>query len=194
MIQIHQFIACMALFAITNACAAQEAQKPFFPTKIGTEWIYTSGVMNVTERIAAHEKVGEETCLKIETVFNGKVISHEHVAIRPDGLYRVSIAGMKVEPALCFLKHPARAGQQWKVNSKVKGKAIAGTFELGSSPVKIGSTDFTAITANGKNFQSDGPTLNFTYYFVPGIGKVKQVISVDGKEAKLTLKEFRPVR
>ncbi len=52
----------------------------------------------------------------------------------------------------------------------------------------------SAVTVHGTKFESEAGPLEFTYYFVPGIGKVKQVISTKGKSAELALKEYQPAR
>lgn len=165
-----------------------------FSTAVGSQWVYEAGPMELTEKIAAVEVVGGENCVRVDTFYNGKVLASEHLAVRPDGLYRVAIAGKLVEPPLCFLKYPAATGERWNVNSRIEGQEISGEFTLGESRLKIPAGEFQAISSSGKNFRSEGTSLEFTYYFVPGIGKVKQIVSLNGKVAELSLKEYRPAR
>ena len=163
----------------------------YYPTAIGTEWVFQSGALEVVERVVAHELIGEDRCARIETVFNGKTIAYEHIAVREDGVYRVSIAGIPVEPPLCFLKYPAAKGEKWRVRSSVQGNEIKGEFVLGQTDVSVPSGEYPSITSEGKDFQSASTKLEFVYYFVKGIGKAKQLTKLNETEAVLELKEFR---
>lgn len=177
----------VALFTVTAAPGGS-----IYPVQIGTKWVFQAGGIELVEQVAGYDMIGQERCVRIETMLNGKVVAHEHLALRQDGVYRVAIAGEPVSPPLCFLKHPAAQGTQWDVSSKVKGQEIAGRFTLGAAQVDVPAGQFQAISVQGSNFQSEAGPLEFTYYFVPGIGKVKQVIKVNGRGAELSLKEFRP--
>jgi hypothetical protein len=171
--------------------AEEAGPRQFYPTAIGTEWVYDAGGVELVERIAAHEEFNGELCLRVETVVNGNAVAHEHLAVRRDGVYRVGIAGTPVEPPLCFLKYTVRIGDHWDVKSKVNETEISGRFTLNRQQLTVPAGEFNAVAARGSDFKSGETTLNFTYYFVGGIGKVKQVISANGQEAAMVLKEFR---
>lgn len=178
------------LFSLISDAAAPGGS--IYPSAVGTRWIYDAGVMELEERVTGIEEIAGERCARIETSVQGKVVAYEHLAFRPDGVYRVAIAGEQVVPPLCFLKYPAPLGTQWDVRSKIKGQEIAGHFVLGQAVVTIPSGQQQALSSRGTNFESEAGPLEFTYYFVPGIGKVKQVVSINGRAAELTLKEFHP--
>ncbi|SFI97887.1 hypothetical protein [Planctomicrobium piriforme] len=163
-----------------------------FPTAVGTRWVYDAGPVEVTEEIVGEDLIEGERCLKLETRVNGKPISFEHLAVRPDGVYRVTIAGERVMPPLCFLKSSPQSGERWSVKSKVGEIDVSGEFAGGKSLVQTPSGRYSVITAHGTRFQSPGGELEFTYSYAPGVGKVKQVISIQGKSAQLVLKEFHP--
>ncbi len=189
---------CLALAALVTvvrpAVQAAPAVEPILPSAVGNQWIYAAGPLEITERIAGVDKIHGENCLRIETLVQGNVAAHEHVAMRKDGLYRTAIAGEPVVPPLCFLKHPAAAGQHWDVRSKIKETEIAGRFTAGVEPIETPAGAYQAISSHGKDFQSAAGLLTLSYYFVPGVGKVKQSISVDGRKGDLVLKEFRPAQ
>lgn len=159
-----------------------------YPLGVGREWTFWAGPLEIIERVARHEKVGDELCARIETEFNGKVVSFEHVAVRPDGVYRVAVAGRPIEPPLRFLNLPARAGDTWKVDSLIAGEPIKGDFKTSEGALTIDDTELSTIVVAGKNFHAGKSQLSFTYYFAPGIGKVKQVVVVNGMETTLELK------
>jgi hypothetical protein len=168
-------------------------QCEYYPLNIGREWSLWAGPVEMIERVARHEKIGEELCARIETEFNGKIVSFEHVTVRADGIYRVAVAGRPIEPPLRFLKLPAKAGDTWKVESTIAGEPIKGDFKTSEAALKIGDDEVSTVVVAGKNFKAGKSNLSFTYYFAPGIGKVKQVIVVNDMETTLELKTV-PVR
>jgi len=158
-----------------------------FPLTAGHEWTYKSGPLEVIERVTRHEKVGNELCARIETIYNGDVVAYEHVAVRKDGLYRVAISGKPVEPPLRFLKLPATKGSTWSVESAIVGQTVKGNFAISESSVTIGDKELPVVVVEGKDFTAGKSKLSFTYYFAPNVGKVKQVVVANGQETVLEL-------
>ena len=171
---------------------AQQPSQPIYPLREGSEWIYQAGAFELSERITGFDEIGGERCARVETRMNGQLVASEHIAIRRDGVYRVAIAGDPVTPALCFLKFPAPRGTRWAVQSKIQDAEVSGQFTLGTDIVELPTGKYQAVTSHGTEFEAAGKKLEFTYYFVPGIGKVRQIVSVDGQSTELLLKEFRP--
>jgi len=175
---------------VDEAAAAQLENCELYPLGVGREWTFKSGPLEIVERVTRHETVGDELCARVETVFGGKVVSYEHLAVRKDGVYRVAIAGKPVEPPLRFLLLPAEAGKTWKVDSKVVNQPIKGDFTLGKKPLKIGDEDLEAVVVEGANFKVGKGDLSFTYFFVPGVGKAKQIVTINDQNTTLELSEL----
>lgn len=171
---------------------AEDPPLILYPSAVGSEWTYQNGPARITERIAAYEPIGEEPCAKLETVYEGKVVASEHIAFRPDGIYRTAIAGQKIEPAFLFLKLPPKHGDMWKVKSRIQGQELAGDFNALIGKVKVPAGEFQAFSVLGKNFHAGKSELEFETVFAPGVGKVKHVIRIDGKETVLELVSFKP--
>ncbi len=177
---------------------AQEiaASHEFFPTAIGTQWVYRAGVVEVIERITAHERMGTDVCARVESILNGKVISHEHITVRPDGVYRVAVADQPVNPPFRFMKLPLQLDDTWEVKSTVLGQSISGKFQTSQATVTVPAGKYQTLTTNGTGFLLQDQQLAFTYYFAKGIGKVKQTTRIgselEGKDIVLELKEFKP--
>ena len=196
MMRYTHFSAVFATFAVVACQASAQEVAPtheFFPTAIGTQWVYRSGVVEVLERITAHERVGNDVCARVESILNGKVVSFEHIAVRPDGVYRVAVAGQPVNPPFRFAKFPPKLNDRWEVNSAVLGQAIKGTFATGQASVKVPAGEFQTLTTTGTGFKVQESDLAFTYHFAKGVGKVKQLTQIGGaggKEVVLELKEF----
>ncbi|MFG0295487.1 MAG: hypothetical protein ACF8PG_06235 [Maioricimonas sp. JB045] len=187
-------LACLFALLISAPAIAQQpaSTSPFYPTAVGTEWTFRSGPFEIIERITKHEVVDGENCARVETIFNGKVVSHEHIAVRKDGVYRVSVAGTPVVPPLQIIHFPVQDGASWAIKSTVKGQSVAGTFTLGAAQVTVPAGKFQTITVSGKDFGTKDKPLAFTYHFAPEVGKVKLVVAVGDRSTVLELKEFKP--
>lgn len=181
-----------ASLLVGSSAVAGDPPLILYPSAVGSEWTYQNGRSRITERIAAYEAIGGEQCAKLETVYEGKVVASEHLAFRPDGIYRTAIAGQPIEPAFLFLKLPPRHGDQWKVKSRIQGEELAGDFNALVGKVKVPAGEFQAFSVLGKNFRAGKSELEFETVFAPGVGKVKHIVRIDGKETLLELVSFKP--
>lgn len=185
-------LSVVLVFCLQGGGTPVNGAEPAFPAEVGTRWTYVANQAEVIEEIVAIDEISGERCLKVETSVNGQVLSFEHLAVRPDGLYRVSIGGEKVVPPLCFFKFTPRSGEKWSVKSKVGELDVTGEFVAGTSLVSVPAGRYTVTTSRGSKFQSPSGEIDFTYFYAPGVGKVKQVIQVGRNSSQLVLKEFRP--
>jgi len=174
---------CLVVFAATP-------HQPLYPLTVGSKWIFEAGQNQLIEEVTKSEIIDGEQCVRVETRVNGQVVAFEHLAARTDGIYRVTVSGERVVPPLCFLKYNTVMRTPWNVSSRVNGVMISGEFALEKTQVSVPAGDFQAVAVRGTKFESEAGSLEFTYYFVPGIGKVKQVISARGRSAELVLKEY----
>lgn len=188
------FTCCLVLAGSSGSSAQEVApSSEFFPTAVGTQWVYRSGVVEVIEKVTAHEKIGNDVCARVDTILNGKPISFEHITVRPDGVYRVAVAGQPIEPAFRFLKLPPKLDDTWTVKSKLMGQPIECSFKTGQASVEVPAGKYPTLTAAASQFKVGENDVAFTYYFAKGIGKVKQVTrfgGAEGREISLELKEF----
>lgn len=182
------------LFALLSLQAAPPQSAEIYPLAIGNKWTFQAGPIELVEEIVAIDEVKGERCARLETRVNGKQTATEHIVVRPDGVYRVSIAGFNVVPPLCFLKLSSPTSTGWEVDSKVEGVPITGKFERSLEQVQVPAGVFSAIAVRGTGFETDSGPMEITSYFVPGVGKVKQVISSNGKSTELLLKEYHLAR
>ncbi|WP_437190728.1 hypothetical protein [Planctomicrobium sp. SH527] len=174
----------VAVFAISDAVFAAE---PFMPTAVGTRWLYSSGKVAVEERILSVDDIDGEKCLRIETLVNSMPLAFEHIAIRTDGLYRVTVGGEKVDPPVCFLKFSGSGEEKWKIQSTVGGENVAGNFVAGKTLVSVPAGRYTAVTSKGTKFKVPNGELEFTYCYAQGVGKVKQVVKLGENSTELVL-------
>jgi|GEM_PF-6873839 len=181
-------VVAFTLFAASIVSAAE----PGFPGKVGTRWVYGAGKAEVIEEIVAIEEINDESCLKIETRIGETPLSFEHIAVRADGLYRVTIGGEPVVPPLCFFRFAPRSGEKWKVKSTVGDVEVTGQYTAGTSLITVPAGRFTVISSRGQGFPPPNEKLDITCFYANGVGKVKQVIANGPQQTELVLKEFRP--
>jgi hypothetical protein len=185
-------VALAGIGTVAVELRAADKNGAIYPLQVGNRWTYLSGELEIVEEVTGIETVGKEECARVETQVNGRVVTHELITVRADGIYRVSVGDDLIEPPLCFLKYPSQSGSAWSVASKVNGMEISGEFSPGTAVVEVPAGKYRTITSQGDHFQTQGQELQFTYYFAPGVGKVRQLIGANGKTMELQLKEFRP--
>jgi hypothetical protein len=165
-----------------------------YPLGVGTQWTYRSGPIVLFERVAKHEKIGNETCARVETMLDERIVNYEHLAVRADGVYRVSVAGRPVNPPLRLLKLPAKAGDDWTVESKIGGQTIRGQFKTREEPLVLrdsrpeGDRPLTVFVVSGEDFRVAESPISTSY--AARFGKVKQTIVTDGQTTVMELLEF----
>jgi hypothetical protein len=167
-------------------------ESEYYPLKVGNTWDMKVGDVKITNKVVKHEKIGDLMCALIETSKDGKVIAREHIAIKEDGIYRVTGNDQKAEPELCFLKLPPKTkpGESWDVESKIGSQTLKGKFTLGEEELTVNNTKYKALVAESKDFQVSGLDLTTKTWFAPNVGIVKQIVNIGGKEVKLELEKY----
>ncbi|MFO0930347.1 MAG: hypothetical protein U0736_25520 [Gemmataceae bacterium] len=163
---------------------------PYFPLAVGTTWSYRAGDSRFQLKVAGIEKVGDTSCARIELIVNGKAVSHEHVAATKTGLFRYSFEGKEARPAIEFLKLPPKAGDTWKVDSKVDGQPLKGTFKAGEEETKVPAGAYKAITVTGTDLEANGVKVTLKYFFAEKVGMVRQQVDVAGQKVNIELEKF----
>jgi hypothetical protein len=181
---------------VSQAAATALEQCELYPLARETIWIYRSGPLEVREKVVKHEEIRGELCARIETFYDDRVVSFEHVAVRSDGVYRVAVGGTPIEPAVKIISLPAKPGAKWHVASSIAGQAVRGEFVSSEGSFHLrsprGDQDQTLKTyrVSGEHFQAGGESVSFTYDFVPQFGKVRQTAKAHGLETTLELREM----
>jgi hypothetical protein len=180
----------------SQAAASALDQCEIYPLAVNTAWIYRSGPLEVREKVAKHEEIQGELCARIETFYDDRVVSFEHLAVRSDGVYRVATGGKLIEPPIKMISLPAKPGVKWTVASSVGGQAVRGEFSSSEGSFHLrsprGDQDQTLKTyrVSGEHFQAGGEAVSFTYDFVPQYGKVRQTAKAHGLETTLELRDM----
>jgi hypothetical protein len=190
----------MVLAATAGSAENRLAQTPWFPLEMGTTWHYRAGDGKYFVRVAAHEKVGDALCARLEAVRDGRVIATEHVRVKADGVYRVDIdirRGDEVhrqspQPPILLLPLPPRNGQTFSVDSKVDGKVYKGTFKIAEEEIKVPSGTYKSVAVTSKDLEAEGIQPSLTTWYAQKVGMVKQVIAAGGQKVEIVLEKFEP--
>ena len=190
--------AALVIFAAGGfAPAAEEAAvtTPYFPVAVGSKWSYKCGETHFQLKVVKFEKVGATDCARVELFVNDKSQAAEHIAVTKDGVLRFSFDGKKAEPPIPFLEIPVKAGKTWKVESKVDGQPLKGSFTSGEEPnVKVPAGTYKTATVTGTDLEANGVKLTLKYYFAENVGMVKQVIDIAGQKIVIELEKYEPAK
>ena len=185
----------LLILAVGFVRAADDAPvaTPYFPLAVGSKWFYKCGENHFRLEVVKFEKVGETNCARVELFVNDKSQAAENIAVTKDAVVRFSFDGKKAEPPIPFLQLPVAAGKSWKVQSKVDGQALEGSFLSGEEDnVKVPAGTYKTATVTGADLKANGVKLNLRYYFAKDVGMVKQVIDIDGQKVVVELEKYEP--
>jgi hypothetical protein len=186
-------LAVLLLLARAAAGLAQDKMETtsYYPLAVGTSWEYKAGDSRYTLRVTKHEKVGDALCARVEMLMKDKAVSFEHVGVTKEGVYRYSFEGKEAKPPVLFLKLPPKKDETWKVDSKVGGESVKGTFKnTGEEDVKVPAGNYKAVVVASQDLEANGVKMSVTYYFAEKVGMVKQVVEVSGQKIVIELEKY----
>jgi hypothetical protein len=167
----------------------------YYPLKVGTQWTYkTADGKSTVIKITGKEKVGDVDCSRLEATVNGMAVANEHLAAKPDGIYRYKGNGMKVEPPVLVLKLPPKKGEKWEVKSKFAGLSVEGNFTIDEGDVAVQGYKGKAVTVQTDDMKIAGNPVMTTLWFAPDVGMVKQVMNLGGMKVQLELEKYEAAK
>jgi hypothetical protein len=170
---------------------------PKYPTAVGTKWVYTEVKRDITRVITDSKVNDDEVTIFISQVLkNGQQAQHMELFISPKGIFIQEIAGMRVQPPLCCFKSQTPPGSSWKneVKSEDGGTGEDTVTMLEPEEVEVPAGKFKAYRVEHKCPFVSGMTATSTFWFVSGIGIVKEVHNADKPllKVEMVLKSFTP--
>ncbi len=167
---------------VSSAGSAPRPKLPpgpeYFPTQVGTTWVYEQGGEESVRTVTAVASAGGETVATMTVTGRGEWA--ERVAVTPAGVYRRALGGSEFEPSLCLLQLPAKVGATWDAVEPVRAGALAhgGRMTVGEEEaVTVPAGTFKAVPVRWEITTWDGEELEepetYTYWYAPGIGLVQ---------------------
>ena len=125
-----------ASFAVAQPDKKAEPQN-YYPLQVGNKWEYRVEVAgNSAKAVSSITKMetleGKEPLARLEAKVNDNVVATEHLRATADGVFRHRNNNQEINPPICLLKYPAKAGDKWSGDitvGKEKGKYDCETKE-----------------------------------------------------------------
>jgi hypothetical protein len=187
--------------AVGFSSAADEkmaSSTAYYPALPGSVWSYKAGENRFQIRLAKLEKVTAKAAAvvaaRMELVVDGKVVSHEHIAVTAEGVVRMSYEGKEASPPIKFLSLAPKKGEKWKVDSKIDTQPLKGEFVVDEVENIKATTNVypKGVTVTGKDLEANGVKMTLTYTFVENVGMVKQLIEMGGQKILIELEKYEP--
>ncbi len=173
------------VFAVASAAPipkhANQRQPLYFPTTVGTRWVYEDAVEQMTLLITKVEESEHGKLVVVAQVIKGVRFEEERMLVSTSGLIRVEGFGQKLDSPQVMLKVPCKPGDTWAradpegtstIRAVEEVKVPAGTYEA----VRV---DFD-YTLNGQKRQT-------SFWYAADVGLVKMTYDED---KTLVLKKF----
>jgi hypothetical protein len=181
------------LFAVAGPLSAQEKAEPLYPLRVGSTWTYKVTGGSIQVKVEKKVKIGNDDGYELATSSQGKVSATEQVVVKPDGVYREMVNGLKPDAPVKFLALPATKDTKWNVNTKVKGDEISGDFTIKEEDVTVPLGTYKGATVvESKDFKIAGTDTTVKCWFVKDIGIVKLDFKLGSQDASLELEKYEP--
>jgi len=168
-----------------------------FPLKVGASWTYRVGENVYTVKLNKFEPVGKTECARLDMTINMKSTSFEHVAVGTDkdgvpAVMRYTFEGKQATPPIPFLLLPADK-TSWRVESKLDGQTLKGTFRKTEEDVKVPAGDYKkAVKVSSDGLKVNSVDMSISWWFVSGVGMVKQEADLAGQRVVIELEKYEP--
>jgi hypothetical protein len=191
-----------AVAQATAKVSAKAGAGDYYPLKVGTKWNYELDAGQpqkgmITSVIAAEENTDGKPVARLEVYINGqKAQTTEHLMSNKDGVFRVKINNQDLDPPLCILKYPLKAGQKWDTKTTAMRQQLNVTCKQGAEEdVQVPAGKYKAvpctIETSQQTPQGEMKIVN-TYWFVDDVGVVKQKMDIGGKVILMELTKYEP--
>lgn len=173
---------------LLSVCAASAAPKPkddgkpvlYFPTRVGTKWVYDDG-RETTFEVSAVEIKADVTIVTVDAIRPKGKSLYEKVSVSAKGLERIQFN--QYDPySYWLLKLPAKVGNSWDFDvakqSTLRGET--GTKTIGETElIKVPAGKFQAICVETVLKAIDGQAtadpFTLKSWFAADVGLVKQM-------------------
>ena len=199
----HKLLATLAAAFLVPLAGTSAPRKDapgealYFPTAVGTRWVYQTKDAGYEEAITEAKPDGAATVVTVVRTRDGKEVSKSRLRVSPDGLDMLASGGVTYEKPFPYLRARARPGDEWEYEFDRGGLTFRQHLKLvGPETVETPAGKFLALRADGVQrvlkagkAVADMSTESKSWY-APGVGLVRRVMG--GRET--TLNKFEPGR
>jgi hypothetical protein len=194
-----------ALIALVLSAApvlAADADKDYFPMKIGSKWTFK--IEGQEDRFvwtaAKTAKVGDQDCVVFEAKLKDQVVGSEYVAILKDGIYRFKLSDGVITPPVCFFKSTIKKGETWNQDFKVNDIVTNAKYTMDIEDVKVPAgeykdailikTDGVVTKPESAGKKDSTVSVKSSIWYVKNVGIVKQSFEIDDSKYSLVLEKM----
>lgn len=190
------FYTMLTVIALASRLGAENVPSAdFYPLKVGNKWTYI--VLGSDDRFvlsaAAEEKVGDQTCIRLEARVRDTILATEHVAVVKDGIYRFKNNDQVLDPPLCICKVPAKKGDTWTADFRVEGAKASAKFETDLDEATVAAGKYKCVLVRYEVTEK-GSTTRARAWFAARVGMLKQVLDFGSTKVELELEKFEPAK
>jgi hypothetical protein len=157
----------------------------YFPTTVGTKWVYEDPNGEETLELVKVEVVNGAQVVSVVKVLDDRTAPNQRVAVSATQIARLAWSGEPFVEPLVMLKIPCRAGEKWEYDTA----GVKGTDTIaGVERVTVPAGTFEAVRVDSV-YTFVGKTENDSFWYAAGIGLVK--MKYDGGKERV-LKSFTP--
>lgn len=201
-----------ALFVMFTALDLPTAPAPdalYFPTELAATWLYEEdfgwGKHEIRYKVTSVEKQSDGLVVSVGPPNPGRINTADRWLVSEKGLFRLQVAGVKLDAPLCVLRLPFKSGEKWKVRISgsrqlprdADGNQIVSSIQTQTGSVTEAAVEevvvpagkYRAVRVEMVHSPAGGKETRYTSWFAPGVGEVKVV--VDGNKVRI-LKSFTP--
>jgi hypothetical protein len=152
-----------------------ETPQAYFPTTVGSKWVYTTNGKEHVEVVTAVERKDGVTTVTVEYERAGGNRPIQTIEVRPDGLYMTYEVGKAYETPVCMLKLPVKIGESWTVrtNRPDIGALRFDREVIEETDVETPAGRFRAVRVRGRTDIGNQGRVQSDYWYAPEVGLVK---------------------
>jgi hypothetical protein len=172
----------------------------YYPLKVGTKWHYqldggNGQKVQLVSEIGGVDDVRGKSLARLDVAANGrKLPTTEHLRSDESGVFRVRMNDVEIDPPICLIKYPLKAGQTWSVETSAAGQKMKVDCSEGpSEEVQVPAGKYQAIPCTITVMQ--GPIrLKNVFWFAEDVGIVKQRSEVGPQTVILELTKYEAAK
>jgi len=175
----------------------------YYPHKEGDTWDFQVKVadnvkLDLTFKVAGHEKVNGVDCIIMEGRANGQLVQKEFLEVSDKGViaHKREMHGGKLiislSPPEPMYKFPLEKNKKWTWKGKLNDK-LEGDFEfavLDEEEVEVPAGKFKAFKVEMKGSASDKSSVQVIRWIAKDVGVVKEESSPGGMQFTAVLKSY----